>query len=87
VTFKTQWQPAARDELAELWLNAATDTRREITVAAREIDLALQHSPQDVGESRSDGRRIVFAAPLAVVFEVEEPACVVRVLKVWCYGT
>lgn len=83
--FRIQWQPAARDELAEMWLAASSAVRRRITVAAREIENILKHEPHDAGESRSGEERIFFAAPLAVLFEIDENDQLVRILKAWRY--
>jgi hypothetical protein len=85
VTFKVIWQPAAHDDLAEQWLGASSERRGKITEAAREVELALKHNPQDVGESRVNERRVFFVAPLAVLFEVDEQASVVRILKTWLF--
>lgn len=87
MTYKVQWQPAARDDLTDVWLAAPTDVRRQITAAAREIELALQHNARHVGESRPKERRVFFAAPLGVLFEVDRRAPIVRVLKVWRFAT
>lgn len=54
MTYAVKWQPAARNELAELWMTASSERRRKITAAARDVDSALGHSPQDVGESREE---------------------------------
>jgi hypothetical protein len=54
--------------------------------AARRLDQQLQHAPQEQGESRGDGTRILFDAPLAVLFEVDEPNKLVRVLRSWAYA-
>lgn len=83
MSFKIKWQPAARDELTDLWLEATSDIRRKVTASARDIDRALKHNPQNAGESRPNDRRVLFAAPLAVLFEVDEDAEIVRILKTW----
>lgn len=85
MTYTVRWQPAARDELAELWMTASSERRRKITAAAREVEIVLRHNPQGVGESRENERRVFFAAPLAVVFEIDEQTSIVRVLKTWLF--
>lgn len=75
------WVPGAERELAELWLDQAT--RGEITEAANRIDRLLENDPQQQGESRPTGRRILFETPLAVTFRVLPEDRIVRVLEVW----
>ncbi len=77
------WIPSAEQDLAELWL-IATD-RAAVTQAANEIDRLLRHDPEQQGESRSDGVRVLLVAPLGVQFEVLSDDRLVRVLHVWDY--
>lgn len=65
------WLAEAEEELAALWLGA--HDRDAITRAAIEIERRLQ-SPNAAseGEARSSGRRIVFEAPLGVIFRVDD---------------
>jgi mRNA-degrading endonuclease RelE of RelBE toxin-antitoxin system len=83
VRYTVTWKPEAERRLAELWLNA-TD-RTAITRAANEIDRRLQTNPDQEGESRSDGRRLLLVKPLAVIFEVVPDDRIVYVLTVWQY--
>lgn len=85
--FSVEWIPTAADELATLWLDASPHERRAITGATREIDSLLRVNPENVGESRSEDRRILLAAPLGVTFKIEPDDRKVRVLKVWHYKT
>lgn len=74
--------PAAEDELANLWVDPAT--RVEITDAANRIDQLLKRDPDQIGESREvQGLRLVFVAPLAVLFRVKADDCMVEVVHVW----
>jgi hypothetical protein len=75
------WVPAAEQELAQLWMDAAQ--RREVTQAAREIDSRLRFVPGEQGESRAHGRRILLVPPLGVTFEIFPQDRLVRVLDVW----
>jgi len=83
--YSVDWLPAAEEELASLWLNAPD--RNAITRAAHAIDLRLQDEPEEAGESRPDGRRIVFAPPLGVIFRVIPGGRLVQVVHVWQFGT
>jgi plasmid stabilization system protein ParE len=62
------WLPGAEQELARIWLS--TRDRAAVVAAAKRIDEMLATSPEDAGESRPEGRRILFEAPLIVTFRV-----------------
>ncbi len=79
--FKVRWSRVTRDQLAEAWLQA-TD-RNAVTVAASQIEYRLARNPQDQGESRTRGRRILIISPLAVIFRVDEQKREVHVLRIW----
>jgi len=83
VRYTVVWIPSAERDLADLWLTA-TD-RAAVTRAANDIDRLVQHDPDQQGESRPDGVRILFVAPLGVRFEVLPDDRLVRVLHVWQY--
>jgi hypothetical protein len=68
MTWTVAYRPSARDELAELWINAPD--RQAVTSAADEIDLLLGSDPLNSGESRDDPMRILIEPPLAVFFDV-----------------
>jgi hypothetical protein len=59
--------------------------RNAVTQAANEIDRRLQTNPDQEGESRSDGRRLLLVNPLAVLFEVVPDDRIVSVIAVWQY--
>ncbi len=48
------------------------------------IDQLLESNPEEVGESRPEGRRIAFVSPLGVLFRLKT-ASVVEVLHVWLF--
>jgi hypothetical protein len=75
------WKPAAEQQLAQLWISAPD--RAEVTAAANAIDAVLSQDPLAQGEARSDGERIFFVEPLAVLFRVADPDRLVTVLAVW----
>jgi len=49
------------------------------------VDEQLGQDPQEQGESRDEGARIVFHAPVAVLFEVDADRQLVTVLRSWAY--
>ena len=81
MTFTVVWLDSAASELADAWLTAKD--RAVVTAAARNIDQRLKDSPESAGEAREEIRRILFAGPLAVTFEVSINDRLVRVLDVW----
>jgi hypothetical protein len=83
VRYTVTWKPEAERRLAELWMNAID--RNAVTLAANEIDRRLQTNPDQEGESRPDGRRLLLVAPLAVLFRVVPEDRIVSVLSVWQY--
>ena len=48
-----------------------------------EIERLLRKLPEQEGESRAGGRRILIVAPLGVIFRVHERLKEVHVLDVW----
>src|SRR5262249_42954927 len=79
--FTVNWLPAAEQELADAWLHAPD--RESVNKAARAIDQLLESTPQDSGESRRDGRRILFSPPLGVIYRVHAESNLVEVVHVW----
>ena len=80
--FRVEWLQSALDELATLWTNADTAQRQVITAASHTLEQRLRSNPVGEGESRSQGRRITFVPPLAVIFRIERDGQTVSVLQV-----
>ncbi len=80
---RVEWLGAALDELAALWVRGDSESRRLITAATRAIDEELKSRPEEKGESRAEGERILFSSPLGVLFDVDRDRSAVRVLHVW----
>lgn len=74
------WVRSARDELAELWLNAPN--RNAVTTAARDVDQQLAQDASIQGVELSEGLRSLFVAPLNAIFSVREDDRIVEVLRV-----
>lgn len=83
MNYTVLWVAAAERKLARLWTDFLR--RQEITDAANEIDTRLRVSPEEEGESRASGRRILLVPPLGVTFEVRPSDRTVRVLDVWLF--
>lgn len=83
--FRVRWTRPALNELASLWIAADSGERKSITRATRSVDQRLAVQPLTEGESRPNGRRIRFEAPLGIIFRVSSNDLVVRILEVWYY--
>ena len=79
--WKVVWRRACRDALATFWLDS--DQRPAITSAANRIDAQLARDPLGVGESRENGRRILFELPLGVTYKVNASEGKVVVISLW----
>jgi plasmid stabilization system protein ParE len=81
MTYTVTWVPSAEQRLADIWLHAPD--RDRVTRAAHDIDQRLRRDPENDGESRSNGRRILISIPLGVIFRVFPEDRLVEVLTVW----
>jgi hypothetical protein len=78
------WRPPAEQELARLWLNAAS--RTAFTAAANRIDRLLGQDPVVSGCWLLGATRTLILPPLAVAYEVIEDDRQVRVFTAWREG-
>lgn len=84
--FRVEWLQSALNDLTSAWLKADPDGRREITLAANQIENALKNDPEEQGESRTKGRRILFVKPLAAVFRIYPAQKLVIISGIWRFG-
>jgi plasmid stabilization system protein ParE len=80
MNYTVLWQPAAEEELADLWTDAPD--RDTVARAADAADRRLARDPYAVGESRDGLRRILFAGPLVIDYEVHDATRTVLVTRV-----
>jgi plasmid stabilization system protein ParE len=85
MNFTVRWTRTARDQLAAVWLAHAD--RAGVTAAAHRIDTLLAVEPENQGEDRPNNRRVIFLAPLVVLYKVNTTTNVVTVVGVGQYGT
>jgi hypothetical protein len=83
--FTVVWTAAAERELTAIWLAPAN--RAVVSAAANEIDRTLRVDPDQQGESRDFGQRILLETPLGVTFEVFSDDKLVHILDVWQFET
>jgi len=81
--FEVEWLRSAFDELTALWAASDPAEREAMAAAIQRLDPQLRSDPLSLGESRPEGRRIVFEHPLVVTYRVERVGSVVVVLHVW----
>ena len=81
--FTVRWLQDALDDLTTSWIQADSDTRREVTAATHSIDLALQSDPRQESESRDENEFVRFFFPLGVSFEIDTEKSTVYILHVW----
>jgi mRNA-degrading endonuclease RelE of RelBE toxin-antitoxin system len=79
------WSSKAEAQLTSLWLSSRA--RQLITEATNAIDSLLAVNPQECGESRSGGARILHVVPLGALFSIDETNRMVVVQAVWQYKT
>jgi hypothetical protein len=84
VIYTVVWLAAAEEELASLWLDAAS--RVDVTQAANQIDQQLRHDPEQRSESRSEDQRILFVVPWGVLYRVKPLDRVVEVIHIWKFA-
>jgi len=84
MSFLVNWLPDAEQELADIWLNAPD--RAAVTQASHQIDRRLKTDPDNEGEARSDGRRLLIVFPLAIIFRVIADDRRVDVIHVWRFS-
>ena len=81
--FRVEWLQEAVSELADVWIKADSPSRQSITEATHTLDQELQADPFRQSESREGEVRILFADPLAVLFEVDPRQRLMWILHVW----
>jgi hypothetical protein len=81
MSYRVVWLPDAEAELTSIWL--ASSERDAVNAAASQLDALIRLKPTEVGESRSQGRRIIFVRPLAAIYRVILVTRVVEVVRVW----
>jgi hypothetical protein len=74
------WWPRARDQIAEIWLQATH--RQLVTFAADEVDQRLRDHPTEWGAVVKDGVTCMAVQMLRVYFRVSEDDRRVEVLDI-----
>jgi hypothetical protein len=75
----------AQTPLREAWEQGDHALREAICQASHFVDLRLRQAPEDQGESREDQTRILFQAPVGVLFQIDKENMIVRILRSWAF--
>jgi len=81
VNYDVTWKENAYLQLVEIWEEARDNS--DLRQAIRAINFDLSDDPSTKGESRSDGRRVFFAPPLAIIFRVNFRLNDVVIIDIW----
>jgi hypothetical protein len=68
--FTVEWLDIATMELAARMREASPELRRAIGQAIRQVDITSAYNPDQLGESRGPGTRIICIDPLVLQFSV-----------------
>jgi plasmid stabilization system protein ParE len=83
--YTVTWKPEAERHLATIW--SQTKDRNAMSKAAHVIDKMLGTNPEEVGESREEGFRVLFERPLGVMFAISPDDRTVLVVTVWTFDS
>jgi len=85
--FRVEWAPDARDRVASAWNRADAPEREQIMDAVDLIDRLLANNPEQAGESRDAGFRLLIEPPLSVSFTLNIRLKTVRVVSARVFRT
>jgi hypothetical protein len=77
-----EWDDAARDELADIWVQATPAERAVIEPVVLRLERDLADDPLAVGESRNGPLRVEFREFLTFWLQVWESASRVQIVRV-----
>lgn len=81
--YSVEWTHQALSQLADIWTSSGSDARAQVTAAVNLLDRLLTNDPLQQGESREGDRRVTFAAPLGIDFQVDIRTRQAIVIEVW----
>ena len=84
MTWNVDWLSLARQELLDIGVVA--DDLDRFAQASEDLERALAHDPDRLGESREGNLRLVFHRPFQVLFSVDFADAVVTVRRIRWVG-
>jgi hypothetical protein len=73
--------------LKQTWEQADEALQQAILHATDRLNRALADSPHEQGESRYDGLRILFEAPLGIEYLIDDAHRIVHIQRTWAFRT
>jgi hypothetical protein len=67
--FRVEWEPAAEDELARIWLRASAPPA--VTIAQAQADQLLSRDPIKYGRHLSEGLYSIDVPPLVLTYTID----------------
>lgn len=77
------WLKEAEEKLANAWLNSTEKVA--IAEASNRIEGLLRLSPEKCGTKYDQHLRLLICHPLAIIFSIDEPNRIVRILGVQAF--
>jgi hypothetical protein len=84
--FAVLWSRSTLDDLARIRTETGALQWDLVGAAMREIERRLRDNPEEEGESRPNGQRISFVAPLGFTFQAVPDEQAVVVSNIWWFG-
>jgi hypothetical protein len=84
--FAVLWARATLDDLERIRAEVDPVQWAIVGAAIREIERRLRDGPESDGESRPNGQRISFVAPLGFTFQPMPDRKIVVVSNIWWFG-
>jgi len=81
MTYHVVWDVEAYRKLEQIWTHAA-DIGPSVR-AFDEIERLLATAPEEQGESRASGRRVLIVPPLGIIYRVQSRLQEVYVQEAW----
>jgi hypothetical protein len=75
--FRVEWEPAAEDELARIWLRASDPL--SVTAAQAQADQLLSRDPVKYGRHLSEGLYCLDVPPLVLTYTIDPTKRLVEV--------
>jgi hypothetical protein len=73
--------------LKQTWEQADEALQQAILYATDQLNRVLADSPHEQGESRHDGLRILFQAPLGIEYVIDDARQIVHIQRTWAFRT
>ena len=83
--FELRWEENAAVDLVGLWTQAESHRKELISLAINDLQDRLRLDPHGNSESRTGTDRIVFAAPLGAMIQIDDAAATVSILAIWLF--